>query len=307
MPKWGDCVWAWFAGECQLCTCALVVRGCEWAFVCVHVWVSLMVCWCYLGKSVATRGDFLFFFFHFSTWQTFKAAHTPTAGMRAHHASTARARESEREMESKIDLFEVQFHPLCFPLSCLYLQRWRGVKSLQSSLHVRRGQKWIFFFNPSFFIFAKLRDELHAKCTHTCTYTWRQWSGSGETGADSWFSMCVYDVFDVQCVTFFDALCILRVCAMMSTNTVVRFFPPRSPCRLSPAAGFPMSLTGRDYCFFHHRILPNTPFSFLVAWQVLLSICWIPEGEGGPGSQVIQTDILQSLASYFTLSSGFSF
>lgn len=86
--------------------------------------------------------------------------------MHAHHASTAPAGESEREMESKIDLFEVQFHPLCFPLSCLYLQRWRGVESLQGSLHVRRGQKRkiFFFFNISFFFFfAKLRDELHTQ------------------------------------------------------------------------------------------------------------------------------------------------
>lgn len=39
------------------------------------------------------------------------------------------------------------------------------------------------------------------------------------------------------------------------------------------------------------------------AWQVLLSICWVPKGK--LSSQVIQTYILQSLATYFTLSLGF--
>lgn len=134
--------------------------------------------------------------------------------------------------------------------------------------------------------------------------------------------MCVYDVFDVHCVTFFDALCVLRVSERVVKKkrpcegggrvcVCARVFLPSLPPLplLSPAAGVSISLTGLEYFFFFSPPphLPHPPFIFLVRGKCCLLFVGSPWGEKTPpGSQVIQTHILQSLATYFTLSLGFS-
>lgn len=119
--------------------------------------------------------------------------------------------------------------------------------------------------------------------THTHQHTHKDSGGGGrETGADSWFSMCVYDGFDVQCVTFFDAFCgrgveaYVCVCACVYVSVwkrgtlwrglmFVSLFLPHS-LSTSFCSRY-LNLTHKTGAFFMFSLCtppPLSPLSFLV-------------------------------------------